>query len=141
MRITGDALVTAVEVASALKKLSLSLFRVFPDSSRVERGDFVPALALEMATETKGVPEGMVRLDPPPVSRDAAVEIVVHHLALAATYFEATPDDRCAQLLEEVERQRRLGCLSEHQGHAAVEFVHFLDNFYESLKCRSEDEK
>ena len=37
-------------------------------------------------SETYGV-------DVPPVTRDEALELMVHHLQLAAAYFEATPED------------------------------------------------
>lgn len=38
------------------------------------------------------------------VSRDEAVELCIHHLQLAAAYFEATPDDAGAQMQEEIKR-------------------------------------
>lgn len=41
------------------------------------------------------------------VTRDEAVELCVHHLQLAAAYFEATPDDAGLQLAEEIERAVR----------------------------------
>lgn len=139
MRITQDVHLTLGELAAALRARGLALFRVFPDSSRIERGDFNLSLASAMAAEAKGVPEGMVKIDPPPVSRDAAVEIVVHHLAIAATYFEATPEDYGKQIEEEVRRQVKLGCLSKHQADAMAAFVGCLDAYYEGLKA--EDKK
>lgn len=48
-------------------------------------------------------------IDPPLVTADEACELMLHHLRLAAAYFEATPEDRrCAQLLQELERQRKM---------------------------------
>lgn len=41
------------------------------------------------------------------VSRDEAVELCIHHLQLAAAYFEATPHDAGAQLAEEIQRAVR----------------------------------
>jgi hypothetical protein len=46
---------------------------------------------------------GRVGVDAPRVSRDVALELMVHHLQLAAMYYEATPDDDAA-VAAEVER-------------------------------------
>lgn len=45
-----------------------------------------------------------VHIDVLPVNEDLAVELFIHHAALAASYFEATPDDKCAQIKEELDR-------------------------------------
>jgi hypothetical protein len=45
-----------------------------------------------------------IHVDVLPVNEDLAVELFIHHAALAASYFEATPDDNCAQIKEELGR-------------------------------------
>lgn len=42
----------------------------------------------------------MVHVDAPPVRRSEAVKLMVHHLELAAMYFEATPDTTVDALAE-----------------------------------------
>lgn len=44
-------------------------------------------------------------LDAFPVTEDEAVELVVHHLKLAAMFFANTPEDKGRQLNEELRRQ------------------------------------
>jgi hypothetical protein len=51
-------------------------------------------------------------LDAPRVTKDEAVEQTLHHLALAAMYYEATPDDDNEQILKEAKRM----LASEAQG-------------------------
>ncbi len=44
--------------------------------------------------------KGLIGVDAPRVHPDVAVELMTHHLQLAATYFEATPDNETATLTE-----------------------------------------
>lgn len=55
-----------------------------------------------------------VGVDAPRVTRDRAVELMIHHLELAAMYFEATPEDE-AVVRGECERlmaRRKVGTLT-----------------------------
>jgi hypothetical protein len=43
-------------------------------------------------------------IDPPLVTRDEATELCVHHMMLAAAYFEVSPDDENKSINQEILR-------------------------------------
>ena len=59
---------------------------------------------VKMATKIKH----KVGVDVPPVTEDEALEFVIHHLSLAAAYYEATPNDSNNNL-KEMERMMASG--------------------------------
>lgn len=133
MRITSDVGLTCVELRDALEKLGLSIVR--DHGGTVERGkSFMLDLARVLASDQTPYPKGVVNTDGPKVHRDEAVEHVVHHLMLAAMFFEATPDDHGKQIVQELMRLVVLGRLSQHVERAATNFVDLLDGYYEGLK-------
>lgn len=133
MRITSDVELTRMELERALEKFGLSIVR---DHGRtVERGkSFMVDLARVLASDQTPYPEGVVNTDGLKVHRDEAVEHTVHHLMLAAMFFEATPDDRGRQIVQELMRLVALGRFQQHVATAASGFVSLLDEYYEGLK-------
>ena len=63
------------------------------------------------------------------VTPDEACELVIHHLRLAAAYFEATPHDQCVQL-----EIFRLIKQCTGQQSPTVDFVRVLHREYENMK-------
>jgi hypothetical protein len=77
-------------------------------------------------------------LDAPRVNHDEAVELFIHHLEMAAMYFQATPTDDCKQITEELSRVITLdrgygGFWKEHQ-RAMEKFALDLYTIYEEDK-------
>lgn len=79
-----------------------------------------------------------VHVDFPEVTRDEAIELCCYHLRMAAAYYEATPDDKNAQLHEELERVCMVkGPPGSEDTRALVPARAWLDsiwNYYEGLK-------
>lgn len=77
-----------------------------------------------------------VHIDVLPVTEDTAVELFIHHAALAAAYFEATPDDEIAQIKQEAKRIIGSGVLGEdtamYKGVIALATV--LDRHHAGVK-------
>lgn len=136
MRVTHDMETNRGEIERALRSLGLVIGRDKGRSfERLEEASTLLARALTTAPSE----DGRILPDAASVTRDEAVEYVIHHLRLAAMFFECTPDDRGAQIHEEIGRLLRLrGGLSEHVGQAMSAFVETLDTYYEGL--RSVDE-
>lgn len=76
-----------------------------------------------------------VGLDAPRVTADEAVELCIHHLQLAAMYFEATPDDT-EQLLTEARRimLREVPSYDTPGYHAAVVWIADIAATYNQMK-------
>lgn len=80
-----------------------------------------------------------VHVDVPPVTPDEACELVAYHLLMAAAYFEATPDDGCIQLVEELARHRKLQEPGPWPWWApAVDFIRGLHHEYEKMENRGD---
>jgi hypothetical protein len=79
-----------------------------------------------------------LHIDVPSVTPDEACELVIHHLRLAAAYFEATPHDQCVQLLQEAHRQRAVELASPWWASPwwapAVDFIKGLQIEYEHVE-------
>ncbi len=77
-------------------------------------------------------------VDPPRVTRDQALELMVHHLELAAMYYEATPKDHEAVKTE----AERLIMEKELVGHvppallAMRSWLHTINNVYKEMERR-----
>lgn len=65
------------------------------------------------------------------VTQDEAVELCLHHLALAATFFEATPDDNNTQIIEELNRRYHMSndVIAGSRG-----FLTAIHSYHEKLK-------
>jgi hypothetical protein len=74
-------------------------------------------------------------IDAPRVTRDEATELCVHHMMLAATYFEATPDDDNTSIICEIVRAVKR---SEDDARAQLytDFARALWKFHEAQKER-----
>ena len=72
-------------------------------------------------------------IDVPRVTRDEAVELMVHHLGLAASYFEATPEDAGAQVSDEIRR-----ALDGPAVAASLAFATVIHSEFEEMKERDE---
>lgn len=133
MRITRDAELTAMELSRALKKTGFSLVRDLGRS--VERPvDPIRKLAEALTMEVKP-DDDRVSLDPPRVTRDEAVALCIHHLELAATYFEATPDDGAEAIRDQIRKGTAAGAgRGPAVCDAVMAFINSLDDYYESLK-------
>lgn len=78
--------------------------------------------------------DNTVAIDAPRVRPDVALELMVHHLQLAAMYFEAIPEgpasfDEMVRLLREDERALA----------GAREWYDAINQFYEEMKDRDDD--
>lgn len=71
-----------------------------------------------------------VGVDAPDTTRDEATELMVHHLQLAAMYFEATPESD-AETREEV---RRLLADDDRALAGALPFYEALVAHYDAMK-------
>lgn len=72
----------------------------------------------------------MISIDVPQVIDEAtATSLMIHHLALAAAYFEATHDDRGRYANEKLQEAG----LSEGTVKAASSFIDVLCSYYEDL--------
>lgn len=69
--------------------------------------------------------EGQISVDAPSVAEAQATFLMIHHLSLAAMYFEATPDGLDA-IFTEIETQE----LNDYAKGAAQAFAVALDNAY-----------
>lgn len=78
----------------------------------------------------------LLGLDPPRVSRDMALELMVHHLELAAMYYEATPQDHEATKAE----AERLILEKEVADHVPPSLV-ALRSWLEAIRQEYEDMK
>src|SRR5205814_558921 len=87
---------------------------------------------------------GRIGVDARRVTRDEAVELMCHHLTLAVTYYEATPDDD-ATVLTETER-----ILSDPEATlsyvpvelaAARAFLREMNKYYARLKQEQDEEE
>lgn len=84
-----------------------------------------------------------IGLDAPQVTHDEAVELCVYHLRLAQMYFEASPDDKNVQLLEEIDRKyiiwtgngRNCGHMT---GHTSA--LQWADNIFEEFEALKKDD-
>lgn len=83
---------------------------------------------------------GRIGVDAPRVSRDMALELMVHHLQLAAMYYEATSADEAANLAE-AERlmQSEIPDHDEPARIAMRPWLAALNNYYASLKKKQGD--
>lgn len=70
-----------------------------------------------------------VHVDVPTVDEKNAIVLVVHHLMLAASYFEATPD-KIDGLLAEIVNQT--GAHDHDRREIAETFVRSLDAYYKA---------
>lgn len=69
----------------------------------------------------------------PRVTRDEATELCVHHLRLAAMYFQATHEDNNKQLEEEITRQ----CADDDCARlSALSWAGVIYSIYEEMKDR-----
>jgi hypothetical protein len=68
----------------------------------------------------------LLHVDAPSVPGDKALDLMLHHLALAGMYFEATPDDRDAFVRKAEAELRGLP-------HGAIAFFDALDKYYKEL--------
>lgn len=74
----------------------------------------------------------IVGIDAPDVEQWAAVELMVHHLQLAAMYFEAIPDDMPA-----VDKElRSLIGEDDRSLEPALVWLARIDAYYEAMKER-----
>ena len=73
-----------------------------------------------------------VAVDVPRVTRDEAVELVIHHLRLAAMFFEATPDDDAQQLHDEIMRISKGETVAPWRD-AALKFCHEINAIYNKM--------
>lgn len=99
----------------------------YPPSQKPVRGDGTDAY-------------GRIGIDARRVTRDEAVEFMIHHLVLATAYYEATPNDEVAVLSEVV---RILNNDIQHEGPeltAARAFLAALNDYYARLKKEQDDE-
>lgn len=64
------------------------------------------------------------------VTRDEGVELMVHHLMLAALFFETTPDDKGDQIYEEIARRMT----GQSSRNASVIFTRTITETYEAMK-------
>lgn len=76
------------------------------------------------------------------LSTDEAVEFTVHHLRLAALFFEATPEDAGEQLREEIERMAKLTnpAYRDPWVEAARAFVDRITHTFEGMRKADSDE-
>ena len=82
--------------------------------------------------------DGKVTLAPPRVTKDEEVELCIHHLAMAAMYYEATPDDGNTQIKAEAERMLLDQSIPNHVPPALAAGRAFLSaahSYYEKLKA------
>lgn len=83
---------------------------------------------------------GRIGIDARRVTRDEAVEFMIHHLVLATAYYEATPNDEAAVLIEVV---RILNNDFQKEGPeltGARAFVAALNDYYARLKKEQDEE-
>lgn len=88
------------------------------------------------------MPLNRVTIDVPPVTEDEAVELMVHHLALAAAYYEAVPEDGAA-VRGEVERLMTDHQLPTWRSPGLQAACAWLDRIYqahEAIRSRGSDE-
>lgn len=65
----------------------------------------------------------------PAVTEEQAIALVVHHLQLAAMYFEATPDDRGRSVISQIENEE----IPAPCAGASESFVKSMDAYYRAL--------
>lgn len=86
---------------------------------------------------------GRIGLDSPMrVTRDAALELMAHHLMLAHLYYQATPHDEAANA-DELERLLRDPALPDHPGPeliAARSWLVCMNTIYAEME-REQDEE
>lgn len=93
-------------------------------------------------TDPRNLPNGKLLLDHPAVTRDEALELMAHHLQLAAMYYEATPEDESANRIEVM---RILS--SDVKGHeppgkiAANAWLQAMDQVYGEYRADDPDEE
>jgi hypothetical protein len=76
---------------------------------------------------------GRVGLDAPRVRRSDAITLMVHHLMLAAMYFEATPDDITPSLDEIMDEANALEA-RDPKIIAAIVWLKSIHESYEKMK-------
>lgn len=121
----------ADDLTRRLRECGLSLKKL---DNRPENVGVTPEMALARAVVAKDhVEDDRVRIDPPTVHPDEAVELMAHHLALAAAYYEATPTEGVLpEVLRLIEK--------EPAKEAAQEWLSALDDYYEDLRRKQDDE-
>ena len=76
-------------------------------------------------------------LDTPKVTRDEALELMVYHLRMASTYFEATPED-IDGVRKEMTRimlsDEAPGVAENNQLAPALAWLAVIHDYYEKLK-------
>lgn len=82
---------------------------------------------------------GRIGIDARRVTRDEAVEFMIHHLVMATAFYEATPDDEAA-VLSEVVRILNNDVLQEGpELTGARAFLAALNDYYARLKTEQDE--
>jgi len=85
-----------------------------------------------------------VGVDVPPVTEDEALELMVHHLSLAAAYYEATGSNEDENFQEIIRLLRPLPQMPEYEGAAltaAKSWFQAMRKYYDALEVEYSDEK
>ena len=121
--------IVAAETAENVRVCGLRLQKI---DNRPENIGVAPELALARRIVLRDrVENGRVRVDTPTVTPDEAVELMAHHLALAAAYYEATPQQSTlTEMLRLIKK--------EPAREAARQWFIEIDSYYAELKRRQE---
>lgn len=82
--------------------------------------------------------EGRIGIDARRVTRDEALELMVHHLCLAVSYYEATPEDEAAVAAEVTRLLAEPGRIGPELTGATA-FLGALNKFYADLRRQQGD--
>jgi len=75
-------------------------------------------------------------IDVPPVTEDEALELMIHHLSLAASYYEATPNnyDNNYKEMERIMTLHNIPSYTSPALKAARVWLHAIDEDFKRMK-------